>query len=748
MRGRLNVHHGENSGSQARAWNHLRRRAGFLMRDIGAGAVASIVLIANIVSFGTLMFPGDLAIGAPAAIWSMLIAAAISGFWIALRTTLAPLATGIDSPTGAVLVLTATAASTTFLGAGVAPEITVQSILLLFSVASLLTGALLYLLGAFRLASSLRFVPYFVVAGFLAATGWFLLQGAVRMTTRWTPQMSLAAMPDHLTYQLIVALAICTALLLLRAFVKLGSAIPLALIAITLILTFVLRALSLSDPQQGWYFPSVGHLVIWWPWSALDASHLQWKLLMPLIPEWIAIAAVALISLVTKVSALEVSRQTSADLNREFRTHGIATLASAPVGGMLVSMQTATSRLLEEAGGATRFSGVFAALIVGAVALSAFDLQGVIPIPVIAGLVLYLAYGFFVDAFWRQIQRRAWRDLGATFLIMIVCARYGYLTGVLVGIVGACLLFAWSYARIGPIQRHIDRTKYQSNVDRSLAEMDYLRDNGTAIQIYWLAGYIFFGSSESIFETIKSDVENQSTGRIRFIILDFRDVSGADTSALVSLTKLRHLCNAHAITLAYCSLKPSNAAMLDHGGFFGSVGGHRAFGDTQQALGWCEDAMLAKAGLALETHSGGFESWLHHQLGGSANVTALMAFFQRREIAPGTVLYRTGDASDTVDLVASGGLAIDVTGTDERMVRRRRITTHTVLGEMGFFRGLPRSATVSTEGPTVLFTLTQAHWTRMLAERPELANLLYKFIITILADRIEFSNREIAALSG
>ena len=60
-------------------------------KDVVAGLVSSIVLIANIVSFGALMFPGELAHGVPIAICAMLIGSCIAGTWIALRTSLPPL---------------------------------------------------------------------------------------------------------------------------------------------------------------------------------------------------------------------------------------------------------------------------------------------------------------------------------------------------------------------------------------------------------------------------------------------------------------------------------------------------------------------------------------------------------------------------------------------------------------------------------------------------------------------------------
>src|ERR1700722_8118536 len=73
--------------------------------DSIAGLIASIILIANIVSFGALMFPSQLNVGLPVAIWAMLIGSAVGGTWIALATSLPPLATAIDSPPGTVLVL-------------------------------------------------------------------------------------------------------------------------------------------------------------------------------------------------------------------------------------------------------------------------------------------------------------------------------------------------------------------------------------------------------------------------------------------------------------------------------------------------------------------------------------------------------------------------------------------------------------------------------------------------------------------
>jgi SulP family sulfate permease len=75
------------------------------------------------------------------------------------------------------------------------------------------------------------------------------------------------------------------------------------------------------------------------------------------------------------------------------------------------------------------------------------------------------------------------------------------------------------------------------------------------------------------------------------------------------------------------------------------------------------------------------------------------------------------------------------------------MTTHTVVGEMGFFRRSTRSATVSAEGAATLLTLSRANLERLRRDRPELASAFDDFIIRVLADRVDFSNRSVAALS-
>jgi SulP family sulfate permease len=536
-------------------------------------------------------------------------------------------------------------------------------------------------------------------------------------------------------------------LLALRRWSKSAYALPGALVAMCLTGALILRSLGLAGAETGWYLPSPGALTNWSPFAVAHSSPIDWPMLVAHLPEMVAVGIVALLSLVTKVSSIEVARQVSGDLDCEFRAHGVASLVAAPCGGLVSGMQVGTSRLLEQAGGATRMSGVVASLTLGMVGLASFNLPGLIPIPIVSGLVFLLGYGFIVETLWRPFSQRAWFDLLLAVGIMIVCIAYGYLVGVLVGVVCACCLFAISYARIGVIRRHVTRSHFASNVDRSLETSQHLREAGDAIHLYWLSGYLFFGSSESVFARIRGDIEPLPPGQVAFVILDFGMVSGADSSAVVSLAKLRTFCDRQGVTIVYAALAPANRAALERGGFFGGKSRHLSFADLNAALAWCEDQLLGEAGLDTDTGLAGFESWLQRQLGSSIKCADLFAYLERKDIADSQVLYREGEPADTVDLVAAGKLAIDIAQGDGGSLLMRRIKTQTVVGEMGFFRQSSRSATVSSDGPVTLYTLTRTNFEKMRRERPDLASAFDDFILRILADRIEFANSQVATLS-
>ena len=712
-----------------------------LAKDTVAGLMAAVVLITNIVSFAALMFPGELNSGVPIAVWSMLIGSCIGGTWIALKTSIPPLASSIDSPTGTVLVLLSSSIGSSLIAVGYSPALTVQTTMLIFTAATLMSGGLLYSLGVLKWGAYFRFVPHFVIGGFLAATGYLLFSGGFRLSvnrplvlTSFNSSWGLIE-----TSKLFCGFLVLAILLALRRWVKLAYAMPVAIFVLCLLGFILLKSFGLADAEQGWYLHDFGRLTAWSPFEFLGYSF-DWLLIIKLLPELLAVTIVALISLITKVSSLEVARQVSGDLNNEFKAHGLASLFAAPFGGLTCGLQVGTSRLLEHVGGATRMSGVVCALLLGLVGLANFNLPGLFPIPIVAGLVFYLGYTFIVDALWRPFKQQAWLDLLLTVSIMIICVNFGFLLGVLAGLISACLMFAVSYARLGIIRRHASRATFASYVDRSPQAAYYLHQHGERIQIYWLSGYIFFGSSEGLFERIRSDVAKLS-GRVDKIVLDFSQVSGADASTITSLIKLRNFCKKQNTAVFYCALLPTIQKSFISGGLF--IGNDQAqiFADLDLALIDCEDHLLTKLKVDINTSAEDFEPWLQQQLGSQVDTKAFMAYLQRLDIDQSQNIYRQGEPADSIVFVATGRLVVEIAKGEERQ-RLRHISTHSVLGEMGFFRQSVRSTDVYSDGAAILFTLTRSNYQRMSQQHPDLVRTFDNFIIRLLADRLDIANNE------
>jgi SulP family sulfate permease len=703
------------------------------------------------------MFPGATAAGAPTAVWAMLVGSGIAGLWVALRSSLPPVSSGIDGATGAIFVLMTAQVAGAVTAAGGSVAVAVQASMLALAGATALSGALLYALGQARWGHFLRFVPHFVVAGFLAATGWLLCAGGVRMSIGRPASDLAAGIAAAEGLRLACAVAVFALLLLVRRQVRSPLALPLMLLVLIVIGALALHALGLGGRTQGWYLPSPDTLVSWSPWAAWRAWPLQAPETLALLPELLAVSAVVVVSLVSKVSALEVARQRPADLDQELRAHGLGTLVAAPLGGVAAMLQLGTSRLLEAAGAASRHSGVACALMLLAVGLSGVDLLSLVPVPITAGLVFFLGWTFFVDGLGRLVAQRDVLNGLLALAIAAACVFSGYLTGVLGGVVAACLFFAVRYARLGATRQQLSRAQYAGTVTRPLDEARRLLEAGEQIQIHWLAGFLFFGSSEGVFERVRRDLQRRPAGTVRYVVLDFDRVAGADASATISLAKLRHLCRTEGVVLVFSAVAPGIAAALARDGAYDRSGDPQApppFDDVNAALAWCEERVLAAgqagpgSGRGDEPDEAGFAAWLQDELGAAVPGGDFLARLQRRQFDAGTLLYRQGDAADAIDLVAVGRLAVERVGPDGRRHRLRTLTTRTVVGEMGFICRVPRSATVVTEGPATVYTLSRAAFEQLRSERPDLAAAFDDFLLRTLAERLTMTERMVSAISG
>jgi len=359
-------------------------------------------------------------------------------------------------------------------------------------------------------------------------------------------------------------------------------------------------------------------------------------------------------------------------------------------------------------------------------------------------MLAYLGVTILAETLHSPAQS-SWADWALAGGIMLVIVNFGYLMGVVLGVIGACLMFALSYSRIGVIRRHLTRGEFSSNVERAPEQSRILREEGVRLHVFWLSGFIFFGSSNGLFERIRRAIDAQVEKPVGYVVLDFGAVPGLDTSAVLSLIKLRNYCNEHGVTIVFSGLSEVMRGSFQKAGFFAGGQPHQVFATRNEAVEWCEDVLLMYHEVG-EASAHSFESWLTKEFGGAADMSRIAPYLERHELKVGEALFKQGEPPDSVELLASGCVAITIEDQQGRPIRLRRMMGYTIVGEMGFYRQVPRTATVIAEEPSVVYRLTRESFDRMQAQDPTAASVFHKLIIRLLSDRLEFANREISAL--
>ncbi len=715
------------------------------LRDLLSGSLVASITLAFGFSFAALLFPGPLAPGVGLGVSITLFGSGLAGCWIAWRSRLPLAVAGPDTP-----VMTAIAA----LVAGIVlPQVDSGSLAVsdgiamaigVILVATLVVGLCLLGLGLARIGSALRFIPHPVISGFLAGSGLALCKGAIVLLLH--EPFSLGGVASLIEPaqrpQLMATLVIPLVLLALRPFWRPFYLLPILFFLELGLLHLGFAAGVLDGTRPGWFLPQGDAAGVTPLWDlTLDGDF--WMRMAGHLPDLVAVALIAATSLLMNVSGLEVLWRRSSDLNGELIDHGVASLLGGLAGGSPASLSLSRTLLNREAGGRSRLASLFAALVALACALVGSGLVQVLPLPLLAGLLLFVGLSMLIDRLIELPPRQSLSDYLLMLLIVALIAGYGFLEGVLAGIVGACLLFAFSYSRIGIVKHMLNRRERASDVERPQPQKQLLEQHGELICVVGLRGYIFFGTSNSLLDRVRARY-SRPLAAPQLLILDFQSVNGIDSSSVVSFLKIMHFCEERSVELVFAAVSPQVEQVL--GGRAGlPLAAVPRFASQEEALEHAEEVVLAWSNTG-SSMAAPVDRWFQREGIDEEGLRPLLDLLESRTVEAGGFIFRQGEPSDTIELLVSGRVQVLLDLPDGRRVRLRSMLEQTVLGEMGFFRGQPRSATVVADQESRLLRVTREAYRRMLTEAPEAAAALHRVIISTLADRLAFANSEIAAL--
>jgi SulP family sulfate permease len=455
---------------------------------------------------------------------------------------------------------------------------------------------------------------------------------------------------------------------------------------------------------------------------------------------------VGVLTLLLNTTGIELVTERDIDLNRELRAAGAANVAAGVGGGLVGFHALSLTALAHRAGARTRLPGIIGAAICVATLVFGASALSLIPKPVLGGLLLYLGLGFLLDwvvLTWRRLPRV---DYALVVLILAVIAAFGFLIGVALGTLVALVMFVVEYSRGDVVSRAISGAAYRSNVDRDPGHLAILRERGDGIQVLELQGYLFFGTASSLLDRIKERLSDSSLQEVRFVVLDFRRVSGLDSSAVLGFTKLRQLASSRGITLVLTGVGDRLRLGLERGGFGEDPdGGVRILPDLDRGVQWCEDRLLEEAGAPASAAPPPLEDQLRAALG-SVDPTWVLPYLEPIEVDAGEPLMRQGEPSDGLYFLESGRLTVQLESPEGERMRLRTMGPGTVVGEVTLYLGTPRTASVVAEVPSRLHRLSADALARMERGDPTVAAAVHRMFARLLAERLTDTLNEVEAL--
>lgn len=708
-----------------------------LVPSVISGLVAGILAIILQLSFAALIFGGDLspylARGIGLALFSGIVLAAVVALTSSLQVTVA---SPQDIPAAILAVITVSIS--VLLSESRNTSATFSTVVATLALTTMLTGVVFLGLGVFRLGRFVRYIPYPVIGGFLAGTGWLLLEGGVNVMTgaRLTPEwVFLLTQPTVILRWVPGIVLACVLVIVLRRWTH--ALITPAILFIAIAIFYITLAYTGNTVEiaraRSWMlgpFPSESLFQFVTPTAFLEAD---WLVVLRQADKIAAIVLVCVIALLLNASGIELAVRRDMDFNRELRAAGLANLIAGLAAGFPGYHLLGASTLSFRLGARSRITGLTAAVLIAVTLIFGASLLEYMPRPVLGGLLAYLGISFLVEWLFEAFFKLPRLDYLLIVLITGVIAIFGFLPGVAVGLVVAMLLFIVTYSRVRPVTQELTGSTYHSTIDRSPVERAYLMEQAGDIWILQLQEFLFFGTAQTLLDKIRARIRDVTRPALKYIVLDFQRVPGMDSSAVASFLRLRQILEPQQIELVLTNVHPGIRSQLQRGEF---EKGARYFLSLDAGVEWCEDQILESNAFAYDDIFRTLDAQLLQILPDAQAVERFKRYLTRVEIPVGTYLIRQGEIAEAVYFLEMGELSVEVEREGGKTMRLRTIQHSSVVGEVATYWGGIRTASVVTLKPSTVYRLFTRELDEMDRQDPDLAAALHRWMASIMAERL------------
>jgi len=304
------------------------------------GLLSGLLIIVMSTSFATLIFAGPLSGHLDVGINLAVSCAVIVGLATTLFSRCQPVVAMADDDTAPLFALLASFVVAA-LPVSANPQLILTTAIAAIVFSTLLCGAGLALMGAFRMGGFIQFLPHSVMGGYLSAVGWLLLSGGFSIALAGEKisflTLDFYAPSSLLRWSLAVAIALW--LLLMQKRIGRKFLMP-ATVAGSVVIWYSFAALlgmtpaeSMSNNFLAGPF-QLSETALLQPFAGIDFQYLHWPAIVSNVDSTASIFLISMLSMMLTVNGLGHLNHQDPDMNRELIVAGFANISSGALGGM------------------------------------------------------------------------------------------------------------------------------------------------------------------------------------------------------------------------------------------------------------------------------------------------------------------------------------------------------------------------------------------------------------------------------
>ncbi|KAF8923011.1 hypothetical protein BGZ58_003467, partial [Dissophora ornata] len=440
--------------------------------------------------------------------------------------------------------------------------------ILAFALSAVMTGAVFMSLGFFKLGSLIGFFPRHILVGCIGGVGWFLIVTGFEVSSRMTSELTYSwetfkflFLDRHVFALWFVAFALALLLRALQQRIRHPFLVPGFFMAVPAAFYIVVAMAGLDWDtlrDDGWVFPMpLGNAPGWQFYTYFDIRKTNWAAVLDTVPAMMALTFFGILHVPINVPALGVSTgQDNVDINRELVAHGWSNMLSGCFGTLQNYLVYTNSVLFIKSGGDSRVAGLMLAAATLIVFLIGPWIVGYIPVMVVGSLIFHLGMDLVKEALvdtWGLVHRFEYLTI---VLIVAFMAGMGFVEGIFLGILLACIFFVVTNSRKEGVRYNCTGASAKSTVRRVYRQQKFLRQVGRQIYIFKLQGDMFFGTINKVESSIQDVFERRrwESNPISFLVLDFSLVRGVDFSAAEGFARIRRAVRAKGVWLVLAGL--------------------------------------------------------------------------------------------------------------------------------------------------------------------------------------------------